>query len=235
MRRFLTRAARAVLFSLIFTQAAFAQQAAAPEHDTDIGAFAKEVMILKMEGGQAQLAMWMPFEFFVDAAAAQSGKPRSAIESDIAFLKPYITIAVQHSLDKPDGSSLYATEAEIRSRAVLRLDDGTEIAPLTTVPPLVSVTLSALKTFIAADGGAGNANLHLLIFPNKTAQGKPVVSTTQKDKLTLTLKNHKTFRAASFTWRTPFDAATHTPDCPKCKSAMSAKWSYCPYDGQKLP
>jgi hypothetical protein len=235
MRRFFTRPARALLFSAILTPALFAQHAVAQERVTDIGSFAKEVMILKMDGGQTQLAMWMPFEFFVGAATVQSGKPRAEIENDVAFLKPYITIAIQSSVDQTDGSSVYATEADIRSRAVLRLDDGTEVAPLTTPPPMVSATLSALKAFIAADGGTGNANLHLLIFPNKSRTGKPVVQTTQKDKLTLALKADRKFKAVSFTWRTPFDAASRVPDCPKCKEAMSAKWSYCPYDGQKLP
>ncbi len=182
-----------------------------------------------------QLVILLPHDFFVAATASQTGKTATVVEQDLAFLKPFVTVAVQNSTEGADGRSSYLSESEVRARAVLRLADGSEIRPLTSVPPMVAATMAAMKTLIASEGDAGSANMHLLVFPSKTARGTPIIDTKQKDKLTLVLKAAGSFKEASFVWRTPFDAATSVPDCPKCKAAMSSKWSYCPYDGQKLP
>jgi len=211
------------------------QPVAAQKSSVDLGGFVKEVMIFKMEDGRSQLVMWLPYDFFAAASMAQTGKTAAAVDEELGFLKPYITMAVQNSTERPDGGSTYLNESEVRARAVLKLADGSEIRPLTVVPPKVSATLSALKTLISAEGDAGSANMHILVFPKDTARGTPIVDTTKKDALTLVLKSDGKFKETSFTWRTPFDAANNVPDCPRCKAAMSSKWSYCPYDGQKLP
>ncbi len=101
-------------------------------------------------------------------------------------------------------------------------------------PPRVAALVSFMKTLIAADGGQGTANLHILVFPSSNRLGKPVVNTSQRDSLTMVMKADRRFKERTFVWRTPFDAVTTTPPCPRCKAAMSAKWAYCPYDGTKL-
>ena len=201
----------------------------------DLGAFTKEIMVLDFKDGQDHLAMWLPYEFFVAATLAEGKTTRAAAERDLDYLKPYITIIVQSSIDQPDGSSVYASEKEMRARTVLKLSDGTEAVPLGQVPPLVSATLAAMKAIIIADGGAGTANMHILVFSALTRKGEKIVDTTRKSSLTLVLKSDSRFKERSFTWRTPFDAVAAAPDCPRCKAGVSAKWSYCPYCGQKLP
>lgn len=240
----LTRAASAALLLLLLvalptpltaqqpTPAAHTHNAAAKA--IDLGGFVKEMMVLKMDGETQHLALWFPFEFFVAAGMADGKNTRASVEDDMGFLKPYVTLAVQVNRDLPDGTSLYQTESEVRARAVLKLDDGTEIAPLARTPPMLTAALSAMKSVIAQQGGEDRANTFFMIFPNKTRTGKAVVDERQKDKLTLLLKADKNFRQAAFTWRTPFDAVASVPDCPKCKAGLSAKWTYCPYCGQKI-
>jgi hypothetical protein len=239
----LTRAASAALLLLAaWPTPLTAQQAATPAAHThtvaakviDLGGFVKEMMVLKMEGQTQHLALWFPFEFFVAAGMADGKNTRASVEDDMNFLKPYVTLAVQVNRDLPDGTSLYQTESEVRARAVLKLDDGTEIAPLGKTPPMLTAALAAMKSIITQQGGEDRANTFFLIFPNKTKTGKAVVDERQKDKLTLLLKADKNFRQANFTWRTPFDAVASAPDCPKCKAGLSAKWTYCPYCGQKI-
>jgi hypothetical protein len=212
-----------------------AQQGAVQKSSVNLGEFVKELMSLQMDESRMQLVILLPHDFFVAATMAQTGKTAAAVEQDVAFLKPFLTVAVQNSTEGADGRSSYLSESEVRARAVLKLADGSEIRPLTSVPPMVAATMAAMKTLIAAEGDAGSANMHILVFPSKTGRGAPIVETKQKDKLTLVLKAAGNFKETSFVWRTPFDAATSAPDCPRCKAAMSSKWSYCPYDGQKLP
>ena len=231
------RLAAALLLVALLPQGSLAQQGAAHKHSVDLGAFAKEIMALRIEGGQHHLAMWTPYEFFVAAAISDGNVSKESMEKHLGFLKSYVPIFVSASVEKPDGTDVYATEAEVRRRATLVLSDGSEVRALdaNAVPPNLSAIVSQMKTFMAAQGGADRENMHILVFPATTPKGKTVINTAQKDKLTLMLKADARFRETAFTWRTPFDAMSSVPDCPRCKAGVSAKWTYCPYCGQKLP
>lgn len=200
----------------------------------DLGAFTKEIMAMDFRNGQTHLAMWLPYEFFVAAALTEGKLSKATVEKDLEILTPYVTLFVQNSIQQPNGTSSYADEKEVRARAFLRLADGSEISPLDQVPPSVTAVMSSMKAMMSAEGDAGSANMHILIFP-ATVRGRKIVDTSQQDKLTLVLKATQRFKETSFTWRTPFDSIVRVPDCPRCKAGMSAKWSHCPYCGQKLP
>lgn len=228
------RAALPIMLFALAPLCARAQQAAPKQGAVDLGAFTKEIMALRFDGQQQQLVMWTPYEFFLAAGMADGTTPKESVERELGFLKSFITVFIMSSSDRPDGTSLYATEAETVARAAIRLDDGTEVRPLAVTPPKVTAVVSAMKAFMAAQGGTDRENMHVLVFPATTDKGRTVVDTTRKDKLTLTLKPSPKFAEATFTWRTPFDAMTSVPDCPRCKAGLSAKWSYCPYCGQKI-
>jgi len=205
------------------------------EQEVNLGAFTTEVMIIKIDGDQTQLAMWFPFEFFVEADLQDRKSNRASAESDLAFLKPYITIIVQCSTDKPDGTSIYANEKAVAARAVLQASDGTTLEPLKTVPPMLSVAVSAMKQMMAAEGDAGGENMHILVFPNKTKDGKALIDANRKGSLKLVLKASGNFKDSTFVWKTPFDAMKSVPPCPKCNEQVSAKWTFCPWCGARLP
>lgn len=228
-----TRATLA-LAALLMLSSQSAAQTPAQEKPADLGAFTKEIMALKIEGGQQHLVMWLPYEFFIAAGMSDGTVTRESIEREMGFLKSYITMFIMSSQEKADGTEVFATESEVRTRAAIKLADGTEVKPLMTVPPKVAAIVAVMKAFMAQQGGADRENMHVLVFPAATPQGKPVVDTARKDMLKLQLAADARFRAASFTWRTPFDALTSVPDCPRCKAGLSAKWSYCPFCGQKI-
>ncbi len=205
-----------------------------PDPKVDLGSFIKEIMILKMEGDQTQLALWFPFEFFLQANMAESGRTRAQAEKDIAFLQPYHVIAVQISLDQPDGSKVYTGEKSVRGRVSLKSDSGKAIKPLDRVPPLVSASVEAMKKLITAEGDAGSANIHVLVFPATTPDQKSVIDTSKKAKLSLVLKPEGPFALSEFVWHTPFDATTPVPPCSRCKEIVSSKWTFCPWCGMNL-
>ncbi len=126
-------------------------------------------MLLNMEGDQSQLAMWFPFEFFMQAnLAVEGGNSRADAEKELKFLEPFHVILIQASWDQEVGTSVYSNEKEVRGRASLRLEQGEELKPLDRVPPLVSAAVEAMKKRIASEGDAGGANIHVLIFPATT-------------------------------------------------------------------
>lgn len=232
--RTIIRTALAVAALALLPHAAAAQQPAAQRPAVDLGAFTKEIMALRFDGEQKHLVMWLPYEFFVAVSIADGVTTREAAERDLAFLKSYNTLFVIASIERPDGTSVYGSEAELRKRAALRLADGAELRPLDAVPPRLAAIVAAMKAVMAQQGGADRENIHILVFPAATPQGKTAVDAARKDSLSLVLKADAKFREAAFNWRTPFDALSAVPDCPRCKAGVSAKWTYCPYCGQKL-
>ncbi|HEX5706515.1 MAG TPA: zinc ribbon domain-containing protein [Pyrinomonadaceae bacterium] len=231
-----------VALMLIPMVGTYAQQASTPPPPppqaaprVDLGAFTKEVMGFHFEGDQTHLAIWFPYEFFVAVALSDGTGDRASMEREMGFMRDYIPLVIQSEFEQPDGTKVFATEAELRSRAVLKLADGSEVAALTSVPPKISALLAVMRNVIQDDGGQLSRNMHVLVFPSSTRAGRKIVETSQKDILTLVLKPGGRFKEASFNWRTPFDALTRPADCPRCRAGVSAKWTYCPFCGQKLP
>jgi hypothetical protein len=222
-----------VLGVVVITGRAFSQQPMPKPSKVDLGSFVKEIMILNMEGNQRQLAMWFPFEFFVQSVMAEGGKSRADAEKEIGFLKPFQVIVVQSGWERDDGTTAYAGEKEVRARARLRPDQGSELEPLERVPPLVSASVEEMKKLLASDGGAGNASMQVMIFPAE-ANKSPVIDTSKKGKLTFVLKPDGRFQHAQFVWRTPFDATTTVPPCSRCKESVSPKWTFCAWCGLDL-
>ena len=116
-RRIAAFVALAATWSL--TPPVFSQQQPPAMPKADAGSFiTKELMVLKGEGGQFQMAMWFPFEFFVKAGLAEAGTSRAEVERRLRFLKPYHTIVVQCGLTQYDGSTAYASQRDVCARGV---------------------------------------------------------------------------------------------------------------------
>jgi len=198
----------------------------------DIGEFAKEIMAINVAGDQMHSAMWMPFKFNVEAASA-SGKSRAQVEKELEPFKAFLIFMVQSSDHRSDGSIRFASEAEMKSRAILRCKDGSGVSPLDTVPSQLAVSLAALKKVIS--GAAGNqSEMHILVFPFKDARGKNIIEPGTRDKLVLTLRSNGIFDRSQFVWRTPFEAVFEGGYCPGCSEKVKAKWYHCPWCGKKL-
>lgn len=197
-------------------------------------AFIKEAMSIEVSDTQIQSAIWFPFEFSVQAAAARPDKTRAQVEKELAFLKPYIIIIAQCSSRQSNGSTIFAPEYQLRSRAVLKTKDSTEIKALSVIPDELKQPLEALKAMMALPGRGDAANMHVLVFKNEDAKHLPIVEASKRDKLTLLLKGSGSFGTVTFSWRTPFDAVAKPRPCARCGEKISAKWFYCPWCANKL-
>ncbi|MCD4830605.1 MAG: zinc ribbon domain-containing protein [Anaerohalosphaeraceae bacterium] len=198
----------------------------------DMGQFIKEIMIINIDGKQMNSAIWLPFEFNARASAS-AGESIAETEKELAFLKSYLIFMVQSSLERTDGSLRYASEAETKARAVLRCKDGTTAHPLEDIPAKLAGRLEALKS-VMASSGQGSENMHILVFPFKDRNGKTIVDAGQRDKLRLSLRGKGVFNSREFVWRTPFEAVFNGGVCNKCNEKVKAKWSFCPWCGNKL-
>jgi hypothetical protein len=196
-------------------------------HNVNLSEFLKELTVTDVNDNQMQSAIWLPFEFDVRAI---SGTVKN--QTDISSLKSFLIFMVQCSIDRA-GQMTYASWSQIQNRAFLKGISPARLKPLTLVPVELSQNLEAIKTAVTESGGSAD-NMHILVFDINDPNGKALVDTTKRDKLTLTLEASDSFSKAEFTWHTPFDAVTDAGNCSKCGEKIKAKWYYCPWCGNKL-
>jgi hypothetical protein len=220
--------------SSIIGLAAVSAQSWQKRDKPDLGAFIKEIVSIKVSGNQTQSAIWLPLEFYIEVNQRIQEKNSAQIEKELAPLKPYLIFMVQCSMENPDLPAVYESLNQLYTRATLKDKKGSEIKPLLDIPQELSARLNAIKSLMSQDSAGSAANMHILVFPSKNADGNPIVNTNKRDKLTLVLNKKGLFNKAVFIWRTPFDALTENITCLNCGESLSAKWHYCPWCGQKL-
>jgi hypothetical protein len=154
------------------------------------------------------------------------------IRKDFSALKPYLIFMVQCA-DANSGRKTYASWSQIQDRALLKGDSSAPVKPLTLVPANINPMLEAIKTAVAGDD-ASITDMHIIVFDINDPNGKPLVDTTVKDKLILTLESSDSFGKAQFIWHTPFDAIIDAGNCPKCGDKIKPYWRLCPWCGNKL-
>ncbi len=196
------------------------------KRNVNLSDFLKELTVTNVKDNQTQSVIWLPFEFNVNAIGG--GKT----PADISSLKSYLIFMVTCSIDD-DGRQTYTSWSQIQNRAFLKGFSSIKLEPLTLVPVEIAGKLEAIRT-VVAESGSSTANMHVLIFDINDPNGKALVDTTKRDKLTLILEASGSFSRAEFTWHTPFDAVTDAGNCSKCGEKIKAKWYYCPLCGNKL-
>ena len=195
-------------------------------YNVDLGAFLKEITVTNVKDNQTQTAIWLPSEFNVNAIG---DNVETRTDSS---LKSYLIFMIQCSIDRADSQTI-ASWSEIQNRAFLKGVSHARLKPLALVPVELSRNLEAIRTAIAESGGF-SINMHMLVFDINDPNGKVLVDTAKRDKLTLILEPSGSFGKAEFTWHTPFDAVTDAGNCPNCGEKIKAQWYYCPFCGNKL-
>jgi hypothetical protein len=216
------------IFSLLFFVLFSAGWSA--KRNVNLDDFLKELTVVNIKGSQTQSVIWLPFEFDVRILGADV-----KAHKNVFVLKSYLIFMVQCA-DANSGSKTYASWSQIQNRASLKGFSSAPVKPLTLVPANINPMLEAIKTAIAAND-ASVADMHIIVFDIKDTNdpnGRPIVDTTIKDKLTLTLEAADSFGKAQFIWHSPFDALIDAGICPKCGDKIKPYWRLCPWCGSKL-
>ena len=195
-------------------------------YNVNLTEFLKELTIVNVKDNQTQTAVWLPFEFNVNAIGDNVGTQMDS------SLKSYLIFMVNCSIDRA-GRQSFASWSQIQNKAFLKGVSLARLKPLTLVPVELGRELEAIKTAIAENGGSV-ADSHILVFDINDPNGKALVDTIKRNKLTLILEPSGSFGKAEFTWHTPFDAVTDAGNCSKCGEKIKAMWYYCPWCGNKL-
>ncbi len=193
------------------------------KRNVSLNEFLKELSVVNVKGNQAQDAVWIPLEFYSRLLGSDA-----KVRRDFSALNPYLIFMVRCH----DGNT-YASWSQIQKRAVLQGVSSAPVKPLALVPAKISPMLEAIKTAISGNDRFV-ADSHFLVFDINDPNGKPLVDTTIKDRIVLTLEAANSFNKAQFIWHTPFDALIDAGNCPKCGDKVKPYWRLCPWCGNKL-
>lgn len=207
-------------------------QAPAPKPRTDINALMLETMKIDMAGHNQTFVMWLPYDVF-KAITAASGKVEdpAELEQGLAPLLDYQIFMVHRSSKQDDGSERILGKAELDAAVSLRDAAGRSFAPLKSeaLPENAKALIEVFRKSVEQNSNGTAYTVE--VFPAKDAQGKPLVSMTRPDRISMVLKASEGMSATTVTWRTPYTSLSSPRACAKCGESLLASWSFCPFCG----
>ena len=107
------------------------QAAAAQEQKIDVNGIVRDTQQVSNEGGEFNIAWWLPDEFWKASLAAKPGATTPAQqETLIKVVHPYFIIGIISGKSGAFGAMTYRTEAEVRAMLQLKDSEGNIYKPL---------------------------------------------------------------------------------------------------------
>ena len=176
------------------------------------------------------MVWWLTDDFWRLALKSAPDLTPAQVEEAVSLLSTYtILMAVEGRI--ADAIAVYQPAGEVRKVLSVVMPDGRTLKPLT--PEQVgesAVALSlALKPVLTQNFGQLGKNVNVFFFPAKDAEGRRLLDPRGKGSFTVVL------RGRELKWRLPLSSLVPRKECPTCKESLSGAYSFCPYDGARLP
>jgi len=71
--------------------------------------------------------------------------------------------------------------------------------------------------------------MHFIVFSAVDKAGNRIADPMVKGAFSVKMHNKE------FKWKLPLSSLLPAQTCGKCKERLKGNWSFCPYDGAKLP
>jgi hypothetical protein len=207
------------------------QAAAAQEQKIDVNGIVRDTQQVSNEGGEFNIAWWLPDEFWKASLAAKPGATTPAQqETLIKVVHPYFIIGIISGKSGAFGAMTYRTEADVRAMVQLKDSEGNIYKPLADdkVDGSVPALLGLMKPGMARMMGPMGENINFYIFEGTNKDGARKYDPLKDGAVEMDLGDRV------FKWRLPLDSVVPKQKCPTCGETLSGAYKFCPYDGTKL-
>jgi len=205
--------------------------AAAQDQKLDATGIIRDTQQVSNEGGEFNMAWWMPDEFWKASFAAKPGATTPAQQDTlIKVVHPYFIVGIISGKSGPFGAMTYRTEAEVRAMVQLKDTEGNLSKPLADdkVDGSVPALLGLMKPGLARMMGPMGENINFFVFDGTNKDGTRKYDPVKDGAVEMDLGDRV------FKWRLPLDSVVPKQKCPTCGETLSGGYKFCPYDGTKL-
>jgi hypothetical protein len=203
--------------------------------DVDSGVLTTELQRSSNAEG-IQVAWWMPAEFWAVALGSEESLTPAQTEEVMKVLRQYTFIAVVDGDVGGAAVDFLDREAVAKSLTVEVVDaagKSRKVVPLEPVPDDVKPLLSVLVPAMGAAMGNLGRNLHFFVFKDQVDDAR-VFSPFDAGAVIVKFGGRAKRQDISLTIERPIDALLVPRLCANGKPAH-VSWTYCPWDGKKLP
>jgi hypothetical protein len=174
---------------------------------------------------------WVPDEFWLASFAQDETVTEKDIKEFMDSVSKYTVVGVVDGIVGNMGGVTYRSEEENRKRIKVKDAQGVYYSPLVKkqVDADVRSFSAMLKAALAEQLGEMGKNMQFFFFPAKTKDGSRFASPTQTGKFTVKLGDEEMH------WKLPLASLLVPKNCPKCSESLHGGYSFCPWDGTKLP
>jgi hypothetical protein len=202
-------------------------------HNTDVPDLLRETQISIGEKGYAGLVWWIPFEFWVQSAAAQGISTEKTAE-DLKALKDYTVVGMFLAAVTDYGAFHYVTPAELRQKVTLRDSEGDEYRPILDPAQDAKTLAAVMKPALTNAMGPAGENFEIMFFPARNKAGELIADATAKGMFSVVLRDPPDLPESVYQWRLPLTSVSPPKYCPVGGERVQANWNYCPWHGVSL-
>jgi hypothetical protein len=179
--------------------------------------------------GQITTVWWMPQQFWDESLKANPAVPAEARQQVLSSLEGYTIIAMLRARVGAAGLEEVQPKAELLKNVVVE-SNGKVVEPVAPdqISPVAQVLLLQLKPAMAAMMGQAGQALEFVVYPSKSADGKPLMDAAQSGSMTIKLYDQ------TFSWRLPLGSLMPARIDKKTGEEFPGNYQFNPYTGDKL-
>jgi hypothetical protein len=199
------------------------------EETFDMGAFLKETQRASSSPRELRLIWWIPTQFW-EASMAKGGADRKKMDEILEVLGRYTMVAVVDGHIGPMGGVTYMPPEAIRQAIIVKDPYGGAHRPLddAAIDADTRNLLQTARPIVANVLGPTGQNMHFILFPSKTSDGRPIADPMSSGTFTVTLG------AADFSYRLPLGSLLPPKYDPKSGEVFPGNYQFNPFTGTSL-
>jgi len=211
-------------FSMLF----LAGQAHAQER-IDVQALVRETQITSEAPNELTMIWWLPEQFW-QASLRQSNLKSDQVDEFLKVVRRYTLIAVVDGRVGPLGGASFSPEEAVRTNVTLKDATGVSYAPLgeSSIDPDMKNLVQLMKPVVANLAGPVGQNMHFVLFPSKSDDGRLVANPGSTGALWVIVGGKE------FKYRLPLGSILPPKYDPGTGEKFPGNYTFNPFTGTKL-
>jgi hypothetical protein len=195
----------------------------------DLRALVRETQITSNAANERTMVWWLPEQFW-QASLRQGKLTGDQVDEFLKVVRRYTLIAVVDGRVGPFGGMSFNPEEAVRANVTLKDATGVNYAPLgeSSIDPDMKNLIQAMKPIAANMLGPIGQNMHFVLFPAKSDDGRLVADAASNGTLWVNVGGKE------FRYRLPLGSLLAPKYDPGTGETFPGNYKFSPFTGTKL-